>query len=93
MLNSETGRHAQGRKTTTRKCQWSKINMAYSVCHEDKHSPALLFKIWIVCSAVSGPDFLNVTKEVSGMLKFILINYSMYFGCLQISRTILSPVL
>lgn len=55
-------------------CQWSKINMAYSIFHEDKHFPALHFKMWIVCSAVSGPDFLNVTKEVSGLLKFILIN-------------------
>lgn len=48
--------------------------MAYSIFHEDKHFPALHFKMWIVCSAVSGPDFLNVTKEVSGLIKFILIN-------------------
>lgn len=35
---------------------------------------SLYFKMWIVCSAISGSESLNVTKEVSDLLKFILTN-------------------
>lgn len=48
--------------------------MAYRVFHEERHSSALCFKMWIVCSAVSGSESLNVTKQFSDLLKSILMN-------------------
>lgn len=58
MDSGNVGMHKAEKTWHTNACQWSKINVAYEVFREDRPSSALCFKMWMFCSAVSGPKDL-----------------------------------
>lgn len=87
MMDSETVVMHKAEKTwRTNACQWSEMNVTHGLFHEDRPSPALCFKMWMFCSAVSGLKYLvlycstRTTTTTSSLVCSLLLQFRFCFS-------------